>query len=159
MINRVPARTDRDRRYLLILIPNNHNIRGTGESDCRISFGRGLGNHSEEVFILIKCLKFRWVIRIGIKRVCRRQDFLHFVKWYRLTFLLKLCQEVLMGLMDQPHDDNKTNKTAKMAYSSHLCQTCECFNQPEQVERRPHEHFPELPWRQGERLPFALFLG
>ena len=59
-------------------------------------------------------------------------------------FLLKVGQEILMGLMDQPHDDNETNKPAKMAYSSHLCQTCECFNQPEQVERRPHEHFPEL---------------
>ena len=144
MINRVPARTDRDRRYFLILIPNNHNIRGAGESDCRISLGRGLSNHSEKVFILIKCLKFRRIILIGIKRCCRWQDFLHLGKRYRLAFLLKVGQEVLMGLMDQPHDDNETNKPAKMAYSSHLCQTCECFNQPEQVERRPHEHFPEL---------------
>ena len=157
MINRVPARTDRDRRYLLILIPNNHNIRGAGESDCRISFGRGLGNHSEEVSILIKCLKCRWIIRIGTKRECRGQDFLHLGKWYRLAFLLKVGQEVLMGLMDQPHDDNKTNKPAKMAYSSHLCQTWECFNQPEQVERRPHEHFPELLSQSNLPIPFVLF--
>ncbi len=144
MINRVAAGTNRDRRHLLILIPDNHYIRRAGESDCRISFGRGLGNQSQEVFILIKYLKFNWIIRIGTKRVCQGQDFLHLVKWYRLAFLLKVEQEILMGLMNQPHDDNETNKPAKMAYSSHLCQTCKCFNQPEQVERHPHEHFPEL---------------
>ena len=131
MINRVSTRTNRDRRYLLILIPNDHNIGGTGESDCRISYGRGLGNDSQEIFILIKCLKCRWIIRIGTKRECRREDFLHLGKLYRLAFLLKVGQEVLVGWMDQPNDDNETNKPTKMAYSSHLCQTCECFNQPE----------------------------
>ena len=144
MISRIPTRANRYGRNFLFVIKDDQKIGRAGESDCRISFGRGLGNHSEEVFILIKCLKCRWIIRIGTKRECRGQDFLHLGKWYRLAFLLKVGQEVLMGLMDQPHDDNETNKPAKMAYSSHLCQTCECFNQPEQVERRPHEHFPEL---------------
>ena len=157
MINRVPTRTNRDRRHLLILIPDNHYIRGTGESDCRISFGRGLGHPSQKVFILIKYLKCRWIIRIGTKRVCRGQDFLHFVKWYWLALLLKVGQEILMGLMNQPHDDNETNKPAKMAYLSHLCQTCKCFNQPEQVERRPHEHFPELLSQSDLPIPFVLF--
>ena len=128
----------------MILIPYDYSIGGAGESDCRISFGRSLGNQSQEVFILINYLKCRWIIRIGTKRECQGQDFLHLVKWYRLAFLLKVDQEVLMGLMDQPHDDNETNKPAKMAYLSHLCQTCECFNQPKQVERRPHEDFPGL---------------
>jgi len=75
MINRVPTRTNRDGRHFLILIPNNHNIGRAGESDCRISFGRGLGNHSEEVFILIKCLKFRWIIRIGTRENALRAGF------------------------------------------------------------------------------------
>ena len=78
MINRVPARTNGDRRHFLIRIPKDDNIGGTGESDCRISCGRGLSNHSQEVFILIKYLKFRWIFRIGIKRECGGQDFLHF---------------------------------------------------------------------------------
>jgi hypothetical protein len=46
--------------------------------------------------------------------------------------------------MDQSHDDDEASKPAEVADSSHLCQVGVSFNQPQQVERRLREHFPEL---------------